>query len=499
MAFTHTCSADATSSNRTISHLVNADIKVGMRVSSSTIPVNSYITSVTDSTNFVINNQPTSTSSVTFTFRGNGWNRDEEDDPSFQDRIIKSPVGKYDTFPANSAGYIVEGFNSSDGDEIIKLETYADRILAFKKYRLQIWNTQKGAEFLESELLYNGLDGGNPAQACATDFGIAWMNSKGVYFYDGQKVQSLTDNVIRDLWAGESGSGGYSYAFWNSKFTNDTCTYNNDPTIVHDDPGGDGGKIQVGMIVSGTGIPLKAKVSSVAGDNEAFELSASTTGGAVSNGTLTFEWPDVPIIGFDPDSKKLFCLKTATASGSDDETCLIYSFKTKSWTTLNDGSTIDNNTGKRFGHYKGQLIMEGLNSGGNSQIKSWNDKVTIGAGSGQQAFTTKDIDFGAPGVRKKIYKVYITYQSGDAATNVQVKYGVDGSSTQALTFKDGDYFTGNELLAANGWQVAELKPTTGSEANNKKSFQLALTSDGAVPAAFEIDDITIVYRIKSVK
>ena len=67
-------------------------------------------------------------------------------------------------------------------------------------------------------------------------------------------------------------------------FTNLTCDYNNDPTITHDD---DDGQITVGMLVSGTGIPGGASVSSVTSDTE-FELSASTTSGSVTNGTLTF-------------------------------------------------------------------------------------------------------------------------------------------------------------------------------------------------------------------
>jgi hypothetical protein len=68
-------------------------------------------------------------------------------------------------------------------------------------------------------------------------------------------------------------------------FTDATCDYNNDPTIAHDD---DNGKIEVGMLVSGTGIPDGATVDSVASNNLSFELSASTTGGSVTNGTLTF-------------------------------------------------------------------------------------------------------------------------------------------------------------------------------------------------------------------
>ena len=67
-------------------------------------------------------------------------------------------------------------------------------------------------------------------------------------------------------------------------FTDATCDYNNDPTITHDD---DSGAIKVGMPVSGTGIPTGATVASVTSDTE-FELSVATTGGSVTNGTLTF-------------------------------------------------------------------------------------------------------------------------------------------------------------------------------------------------------------------
>ena len=82
------------------------------------------------------------------------------------------------------------------------------------------------------------------------------------------------DVATIDLWI--SGTG--------STFKDATCDYNNDPTITHDD---DSGKISVGMLVSGTGIPDGASVASVTSDTE-FELSVSTTGGAVIDGSLTF-------------------------------------------------------------------------------------------------------------------------------------------------------------------------------------------------------------------
>ena len=74
------------------------------------------------------------------------------------------------------------------------------------------------------------------------------------------------------------------------KFTDATCDYNNDPTITHDA----NTKILAGMSVSGTGIPAGAKVASVT-SSTAFELSASTTGGAVTNGTLTFGTTEISI------------------------------------------------------------------------------------------------------------------------------------------------------------------------------------------------------------
>ena len=50
-----------------------------------------------------------------------------------------------------------------------------------------------------------------------------------------------------------SGVYSFSVSFPSISFTDATCDYNNDPTITHDD---DDGKIEAGMLVSGTGIPV---------------------------------------------------------------------------------------------------------------------------------------------------------------------------------------------------------------------------------------------------
>jgi len=50
-------------------------------------------------------------------------------------------------------------------------------------------------------------------------------------------------------------------------------------------------------------------------------------------------------------------------------------------------------------------------------------------------------------------------------------------------------------------KIASMKPTTSSEANNINSIQLLFNTDSSqsVPSTLEIDNIEIVYRIKSVR
>ena len=263
-----------------------------------------------------------------------------------------------------------------------------------------------------------GLDGGHPAQSVITDVVIAWINSQGVYFYNGEQIKSLSEK-IRNMWIGED---GYT-AFWLS-----------DPE-------------------------------------------------------------DIPSIAYDPKAKKLICIKTITDqtdnSGSNLEHILVYSFRTNAWTYKENALTNDKE--KRFTVYKNELIFDN-----EDQIQTWSDSPVVGLGTGTNVIHTKDIDFGAPGVRKKIYKVYITYKtgvsSGTGTTHVQVTYGVDGDSTPT------EAFTVPELPATSSsadWHIATLKPS--SSIKNAKSFRLAFATDNAVPAGFEINDITIIYRTKSIK
>ena len=121
-----------------------------------------------------------------------------------------------------------------------------------------------------------------------------------------------------------------------------------------------------------------------------------------------------------------------------------------------------------------------------------------------------------PGVRKKVYAVYITYKS-NADTEIQATYRTNGASTSYnFTVKNNIFDEGGSNLddfgdaedstvelatTGNVTKVATMKPATSSQANNINSIQLILAPDSGQSAhsTFEIDNIEIVYRTKGIR
>ena len=105
-----------------------------------------------------------------------------------RDRIIKSPINQFDKFP--SKNFVEAAVN--DGDEIIHLATFADRILQFNKHVMYIINIAQEAEFIEEVNKFKGIDAA--CNVCTTDMGIAWGNKLGAYFYDGKDITNILES-----------------------------------------------------------------------------------------------------------------------------------------------------------------------------------------------------------------------------------------------------------------------------------------------------------------
>ena len=111
---------------------------------------------------------------------------------TFGDRIYYSEPNKFDTFLPDNYFTPVRG----DSENYVCGIEFADRILAFKQNSVQIINISAAQPIdwlVESKHKYMGIR--NPSAITRTEFGVAWINDSGCYFYDGQ---GLPKNLIGD-------------------------------------------------------------------------------------------------------------------------------------------------------------------------------------------------------------------------------------------------------------------------------------------------------------
>jgi len=329
----------------------------------------------------------------------------EYDDITYGDAVFKSPVNKFDIFTSDRK---LES-SVADGDSIVKLETYADRILIFKKSKMELLNISQEVEFLEDTFMHKGVS--HPAATCKTDFGIAWVNNQGCYLYDGQKVNNLLEKQGRQI--------------------------------------------------------IKESVW------EAFVNQDSS-----------------PMIGYIPKKRQLIVVDGFT--DSEPGGIYIYDIVTQSWVKGSDKMVADQARSNLITDWNGDLVFAHTSDTGT--FVKWDDASDSSAAVD---IKTKDIDFGNPGQKKTVYKVYISYKGDGSSTTV--KYGINGETDSGDLYAFDSANLADKSSAENleSWHVATLVPGTASQAKNIYSFQIIL--GGTAGATFEINDITIVYRLKGMR
>jgi hypothetical protein len=199
----------------------------------------------------------------------------------------------------------------------------------------------------------------------------------------------------------------------------------------------------------------------------------------------------IPMIGYIPKKRQLI-VATSAGTGSNNGNIYLYDLVTKSW-VQGDSKLTDNQSQTNFvTDWNGDLVHAHTSG----TVVKWDDTSAVAS---NMLFATKDLTFGKAGQRKKLYKVYLTYK-GDGSSLV-AKYATDGEtdSSDFLQFNSTNNPLADKSSAENleSWHLAELKPTTSSEANNIYSAKFHLS--GAAGASFEINDINIVFRAKNIK
>tara|TARA_Y100001938_G_scaffold61445_1_gene85468 strand:+ start:984 stop:4976 length:3993 start_codon:yes stop_codon:yes gene_type:complete len=299
---------------------------------------------------------------------------------TYPDRMLRSPVNKFDTFPETNYIDVAVG----DGDSITALKSFGDRLLQFKKNKVYVINVSGESEVLEAEYPNAGVS--YPSEIVKTNIGIAWINASGLWFFDGKQIKNLTRNIL-DGALKTSTQQGY-----------------------------------IGF------------------DSETNRLIFT---GTVGSGLLTV-W-------------RIFDLELNALQSNNVGDLFAHSASSANYYT----NFVNNSDGDMvFGYVDGSSSTKTeLN------FYKWDNTPSGGASTvGHTFWKSKDIDFGSPSMKKKVYKIYITYKcTGNGG--VKVQYATNGStsfsdfdesrSTNYLT--TGSYGLSNTLGA---WAVAELVPST---------------------------------------
>ncbi len=320
----------------------------------------------------------------------------KQDGKTYTDRIIRSPINfngepQHDTFPSTHKMDVA----ANDGDAIVALEGFGDRLLVFKKKAVYVLNiSQDGAEFVESKFTDIGII--NTCQVSSTEFGICWVNDRGCYLYSDGRPINLIEGKL-------------------SPFTTRYITPRMRWNIIE---------------------------------------------------------ARVPTVTYLPNSKKLVVSLGFNAAESATNDGWVYNFNRKSWAF---GAGI-------LGSYlrdRSNFITDGAGTTMFAQLSSSNLDI-FEYGDSETAHTEynlwfKDLDFGQPNVRKKIYKAYLQFRS-NGTSNVDATYCVNGNYSEDLNFANGTGISSN-MLAETAAAPTLLINGFFEDDTTSAQFQ-AVTNDG---------------------
>tara|TARA_R100000808_G_scaffold18707_1_gene40895 strand:- start:802 stop:3459 length:2658 start_codon:yes stop_codon:yes gene_type:complete len=196
----------------------------------------------------------------------------------------------------------------------------------------------------------------------------------------------------------------------------------------------------------------------------------------------------VPCVGYDPRSQNIIVLKSI-GNNSTNTTGWVYNIVTQSWS--GGHGLITNADDDRHTNFI-------ITSGGYLSIKRQNVETLYNYKQGNNAqifsYKSKDLDFGLPNNTKKLFKVYITYKGN--ATNLTVTWRYNGEGTdRAFTATN----FGNDS-GTDDYEVASFVPDDVAQSKDWKSMIIHIDSGSSTVAAdFEINDISILYRVRPIK
>jgi len=286
----------------------------------------------------------------------------------YGDRIMFSEINKMDTFLEHNFMDISKG----DYGEYTALQSYSDRLLAFKHNLVHIINISSPSPsgwYVEDTVSNQGVSFHH--SVARTERGVAWANEVGCFLYDGRAVTNIIEN-------------------------------------------------RIGVFES-INSPMRSWSD-------------------FANGSAHLK--DV-MVGYDAISNQLIVMRSPKDATTNSNICFIYDFDSGGW-VHNTAMFRDDTYYTNFATDWNNNLIVGRETDGNTVgIEKY---LANGYSQGNQVLVTRDTDFGQPGLKKKVYKVIVTYKA-TIAQSTPFEYAVDGNKIYSgLTGNLASTFTGGSAL-----------------------------------------------------
>tara|TARA_R100001510_G_C7654654_1_gene213410 strand:+ start:845 stop:3904 length:3060 start_codon:yes stop_codon:yes gene_type:complete len=418
---------------------------------------------------------------------------------SYPDRMLKSMVNKFDTFPDKES---IVDVAVRDGENIVKLESFADRILQFKERTLYVINVAQNAEFLENVFSHKGIE--KEYHSTKTDKGVAFFNSNGIYLYNGNSVLNLLEKngislINENTWKAFVEDGGIQFAsivsvpkkhqlIISNKYSSLYIYSFITKSWIHRPRG-------LGDVIAPDIRETTREV--IDGNNDVFFIGGNTStifkydAEPTDQTSFLYKTKDIDF-GNPSVRKKIYKVyityKTGNSNYVPNITC---AYDINGAGTYNKAFKTDENyyaypTGDSLTpseNWKTISLKPNVSSEANN-IYSFSLKLEVGTIINQTAQATSPnsatilLHSGASGTDDFYNNLLLTVYSGNGAG-------------QTVRITDYDAITADELYT----KYATVNPAfTSPVPNGSSKFVL-----GVVPKEFEVNDITIIYRVKSIK
>ena len=440
---------DTTSGSTTVTMDSTADLLVGVGVTGTGVPVGATVASITNSTTFVLSaNATASNSDQTFTFTnavGTGYRA------SCSIVVTDPPIDTYAT---------LNGYRSSDGALIIGNAGDGYKTAIFTNRRMFVANVKMtgadGNQVQDADrIMYSPVN--KPDVFPQSQFIDVIKGDAEAYI----RLEAVSDRLFafkKDTlfiinisnpspagWFLEATHKGMGVLHPSAVFKTDfgILWVNPNGLYIYQEGGGIA-ELTEGKIINGYGT-----------DDYGFKSWGKLI---TANSIVGYSNKDKEVI------INLDCSSTTSDQdfGGNGSDVVVYDMETQSFwygkNRLTSGAFATN-----FDYdWNGDLIYGSVASNGDVTVRSWQ---SASQNSTEAFFSTKDIDFGSPSKKKKIYNIYVTYKhSGSNSLGSFLSYSTNGGTSFATYDGDGStQISNNTLDQATSWEIHKFTFTTPVE------------------------------------